>query len=177
MTFEALCAEVRTEFPSFVIKDKSTSFFMKLVNLFLRIVTFGKLNEFMTAFITTIGYTVYVPDGWDQMRENDRVAVLRHERIHMRQRRKYSAFLFSFLYLVPFFPLGLAYFRARFEMEAYTETMRAAVDDHGKVILKLPAFKANIVAHFTTGQYGWMWPFKKTVERWYDEAASKILSP
>jgi hypothetical protein len=129
----------------------------------------------MTDFITTIGYTVYVPDSWLSGGDEGRIMVLRHERVHMRQRRKYTMPLFTFLYLVPFFPLGLAYFRARFEWEAYTESMQASVDYHGKVILRLAAYKENMVQHFISGQYGWMWPFRKTVEGWYDEAARKIL--
>lgn len=174
MTYAGLVNEIRAEFPSFKIINKTDSFFMKVLSVLLLIVTGGKQNMFMSAFVTTIGYTVYVPDGWLSGPDASRVSVLRHERVHMRQRRKYSMPLFTFLYLVPFFPLGLAYFRARFEWEAYAETMQAAVDYHGKVILQLPLFKANIVRHFTTGEYGWMWPFRSTVEKWYDDTAKKI---
>ena len=174
MTYVEFVNAVRAEFPSFKIVNKSDSFFMRTLSLLLLVVTFGQQSEFMTAFITTIGYTVYVPDSWMDGADEGRISVLRHERVHMRQRRKYSMPLFTFLYLVPFFPLGLAYFRAKFEWEAYEETMRVAVEYHGKVILKLPIFKENILSHFTTGQYGWMWPFRKTLERWYAASVTKL---
>ena len=104
------------------------------------------------------------------------MAVLRHERVHMRQRRKYTMPLFSFLYLFFPLPIGLAYFRAKFEWEAYEETMRAVYEYCGPDFLKREAFKENVISHFTTAQYAWMWPFRSTVEKWYDEAVRKILS-
>jgi hypothetical protein len=176
MTYGALCDEVKKEFPTFSIVYKDESWFMKLLDVLLRVVTFGSMKVFMTSFITTIGYTVYVPMSWGVMMEHDRIEVLRHERIHMRQRRRYSAPLFTFLYLVPFFPLGLAYFRARFEWEAYTESMKAVHEIHGAQALQNPKYKEQIVSYFVTGAYGWMWPFRATIERWYDEAANRILS-
>ena len=47
-----------------------------------------------------------------------RTVLLRHERVHLRQRRRYGFLPFAILYLIPLLPLGLAYFRARFEWEA-----------------------------------------------------------
>lgn len=175
MTYGDLCDDVRREFPDFKIVYKDESWFMGLLGTLLLIVTFGNQNTFMTDFITTIGYTVYVPRAWGMMQETQRTSVLRHERVHMRQRRKYTMPLYTFLYIVPFFPLGLAYFRARFEWEAYTETMRAAFETNGIRILQSPKYKEQIVSYFITGAYGWMWPFRGTVERWYEETVAQIL--
>ena len=68
---------------------------------------------------------LYVPDRWEETDESTRLVTLCHERVHLRQRRRYGDIVMTFLYLVPFFPLGLAYGRARLEWEAYTETLRA----------------------------------------------------
>lgn len=175
MTFDDLCIEVKNEFPKFILVEKQDSWLMRVIGWLLLVLTFGSQREFMVSFITTLGYTVYTPSVWPHLSEQTRMEVLRHERIHMRQARKYTPFFFSLLYLLPILPLGLAYFRAKFEMEAYTETMRAAREFNGPKVLQNAAYKKVIVDHFITGQYGWMWPFKKTVEGWYDDAAKKIL--
>ena len=86
---------------------------------------------------------------------------MRHERVHLRQRRRYGDLVMTFLYLVPFFPLGLAYGRARIEWEAYTETMRATAELLGSDARDRTALRAHIVQQFTSGAYGWMWPFPK----------------
>ena len=176
MTFDQLCEDIRTEFPSFTLVDKGSSFFMKLLNVFLLVVTAGQQKWFMKNFITTIGYTVYVPDGWlTSSPEWDRIVVLRHERIHMRQRKRWGAPLFTLLYLLLPLPIGVSYCRARFEWEAYTETLRAVYEFRGQRVLNDMSFKASIVKHFTSAEYVWMWPFKKTVEKWYDDAVEEIL--
>ena len=80
----------------------------------------------------------------------------------------------AFLYFVPFFPLGLAYGRARIEWEAYTETLRATAELKGMDAAQSPALRARIVRQFTGPAYGWMWPFRSVVERWFDEALRDI---
>src|SRR3972149_9289554 len=114
---------IRKEFPGFLIKKKTDSRMMRAIDLFLKIITFGQMKKFMSSFITTVGEVVYVPDNWDGKTEQNRMIVLRHERIHMRQAKRYTRPLFSFLYL--FFPLPtvFAYFRMRLEREAYEESM------------------------------------------------------
>jgi hypothetical protein len=135
------------------------------------------MTTFMTSFTTTIGYTVYVPTLWDLKDEAHRMVTLSHERIHMRQRQKYGSILFSFLYLLVFFPAGLAYFRAKFEKEAYAESMRAMIRyiPHTTVdTLRNRLVVRSAVKHFTSSQYLWMWPFEKSVEKWYLEEVQKI---
>ncbi len=176
MNLFELQREVSDEFPTFRIVGKTTNRFMQVLNVLLLIVTFGQQKTFMTHFITTIGTTMYVPADWILWSDMRRMSILRHERVHMRQARRYTTPLFFFLYLVPFLPVGLAYCRARFEWEAYTESMRADREYNGPAILGNALYKASIVDHFTTGQYGWMWPFRKTVEGWYDAAAKDILA-
>ena len=31
--------------------------------------------------------------------------------------------------------------------------------------------------HATSAAYGWMWPFRRSVERWYDEALRELERP
>lgn len=168
--------DTRVEFPRFQILHKSDSGFMKLIARLLLIVTFGQQKTFMTSYVTTIGQKVYVPDGWNRWQDQAKLSVLRHERVHMRQARKYGMLAFSILYLLVPFPLFFAYYRAKFEWEAYEESMRAAAEYNGSRILDDKKYKRSIFEHFTTGAYGWMWPFPAMLEKWYEESKQKILS-
>ncbi len=78
----------------------------------------------------------------------------------------------AFVYLVPFFPLFLAYGRARIEWEAYEETIAATAEHLGMDSAR--ALKRGIVQRFVGPDYGWMWPFPKTVERWFDESIARL---
>jgi hypothetical protein len=165
--------DLEKEFPTFVLIPKSESFFMRLIGFLLKVLTFGKMNSFMDSFTTTIGFTVYTPAKWETYSPMSQAVTLRHERVHMRQQKKYSRIVFGFLYLFVVLPIGLAWYRAKFEMEAYEESLRA-YQEYGADITG-PALRESIVGHFTTAQYAWMWPFRGHVERWYDETVTKVL--
>jgi hypothetical protein len=171
---EALLADMRHEFPHFRIVDKAGNVFSSLIDGALRLVTFGAQRHYLTRYHTVIGDTLYVCGAWHSMSDVARVILLRHERVHLRQRRRYGMPLFAALYLIPFFPLGLAYGRARLEWEAYTETLRATAELRGIGALSDSALRREIVRRFVSGDYGWMWPFSRTIERWYDHAVAEI---
>lgn len=163
--------DIRAEFKDFKVVPKSESRVMRLIDFVLKVITFGQMKIFMTGFITTLGTTVYVPKSWDETNEILRVITLRHERIHMRQARKYTRPLFSFMYL--FLLPSVWTFRAKFEMEAYEETMRSLSKFCGHGTLN-DELKASMVKHFTSAEYFWMKPSKKSVEKWFDETRDKI---
>jgi len=166
--------ELRNEFPDFAMRSKAQSWFMRTIGKLLWLLSWGRNNAFMTEYVTTIGYTVYVPDGWGLKDPNDKYTLLRHERIHMRQYRAYGRFCFSFLYL--FFPLPffLAYYRAKFEKAAYRESMRSDAQLYGVQLIKRSDYKAFVVKQFTSSMYLWMWPFKSSIESWYDETVKDV---
>lgn len=171
---EAFLNEVKAEFPRFRIVKKRDSNFSRLLDVLLRLLTFNQMTTFMTHYHTVIGSTLFVPDGWERMLALDKLILLRHERIHLRQRRRLTFGGMAFLYLVPFFPLGLAYGRARLEWEAYTETLRATHELLGPEAARSPALRAHIVARFCNAEYGWMWPFRSQVHRWYDRVLREL---
>jgi hypothetical protein len=171
--YVALCHEIKKEFSDFEIIKKEDSLLMKVINIFLMIITFGQMKVFMTKFITVIGNKVYVTESWDDRDERLKCATLRHERVHMRQSKKYGKFLFSILYLFLPFPIGIAWFRTKFEKEAYEESFRALNEYFGKEAFS-DRYKKHIVGQFTTSHYFWMWPFRDSLEKWYDEKASKL---
>lgn len=176
--YDNLLAEIRQEFPKFKIVRKAESRLMRLIGWFLWCITFGLQSTFMTHYISTVGCTVYVPDMWRAKSSTTRMIVLRHERVHMRQRRSYTFPLYAFLYL--FFPIpgGLAYFRTLFEMEAYEETIRATVDlvPDGAEIVRSHKAKAAMIENFIGPGYFWMWPFRARIEHWYDHTVDRALA-
>lgn len=169
-----LCEEIKKEFEDFEIIKKSESSLMKLINVLLTVISFGKMKVFMTDFITVIGNKVYVPDSWDERSEISKCVTLRHERVHMRQSRQYGKVLFTILYLFVPLPVGLAWYRAKFEKEAYEVSFRALKDYLGYDIFSNEEFystyKQHAVSNFTSAHYFWMWPFKKSIEVWFDKA-------
>ena len=104
-----------------------------------RVGVWGHLDTFSAADarayarrVDELGFgTLWVPDSWDQMSDDDRYVLLRHERVHLQQRKRMGDVAMAFVYLVPFFPLFLAYGRARIEWEAYIETIRATAEVYG----------------------------------------------
>lgn len=152
----ALVVELRQEFPSFKILFKRSSRLMRMVEMFLRIMSFGQIKTFFTEYTTTIGTTVYVPDGWHKLSEIHRYIILRHERVHMRQAKRLSLPLFALLYLFVPLPAFTAVFRAKFEMEAYGETMRATAEVRGIRAVQTDAFRQYIFEQFKKSSYMWM---------------------
>lgn len=171
--YSDLLADMRKEFSNFEVVPKSESRLMKVIDVFLKVITFWQMKTFMTSFTTTLGNTVYVSPNWKDRSESSRIITLRHERVHMRQARRYTRFLFSVLYALVLPAVWT--FRAKFELEAYEETMRAAAEIYGPEALN-DKLKESLVGHFTSAEYFWMKPFKGSVEEWYDETRKKVLA-
>lgn len=165
--------DVLTEFPSFRAVRKEDSKLMKLIDVLLRVLTFGQMKTFMSGYTTTIGTTVYTPSDWAGRDPLLRAITLRHERVHMRQRERFGAIGYALLYLLFPLPIGFAWGRTYLEGEAYEETLRAYVDYYGPVIPS--AERERIIGEFTGPAYFWMWPFRRATERWYDAALSRIV--
>ncbi len=94
--------------------------------------------------------------------------------VHLRQFRRYTVVGMSLLYLLVPLPIGLAWFRARFEKQAYAETIRAAAEVWGKSYASGPGLRAHVIQQFVGSAYGWMWPFRAHMERWYDQILATI---
>ncbi len=169
---EAFLSDMRAEFPSFAIVPKRESRLQRVIHVLLAVITFGGQRVYLTHYHTVLFGKLYVPDSWSSMSDVDRYVLLRHERVHLRQRKRMGDLAMAFVYLVPFFPLGLAYGRARIEWEAYEETLRATAEVRGRAAAE--GLRAHIVRRFTGGDYGWMWPFPRVVNRWFDEVMKDL---
>ena len=172
--YDALVAALRAEFPRFRIVRKDRSPLHKLIHHALRAITFGRMTSYLDSFQTTIGSTVYVTPDWDAWDADHRYVTLRHEAIHLRQFRTYTVPGMALLYVLLPLPLGLAWFRARFEWAAYAESIRAAADVWGPAYPRRTAYRQYIIGQFTGASYGWMWPFRGQLERWYDQVLASL---
>jgi len=166
--YDALVAALHVEIPGFRVVRKDRSRFHRAIHYALCVVTLGRMRSYLDSYQTTIGRTVYVTSDWDDWDDDRRYVTLRHEAVHLRQFRTYTLPGMALLYVMLPLPMGLAYFRARFEMEAYAESIRAAAEVWGADHPRSDAFRRHIVDQFTGPSYGWMWPFRAGVERWYD---------
>jgi len=166
--------ELTREFPQFSIRLKSGDWLSSVLDRFLKLVTWGGQSGYLTKYHTVLGYTLYVSTSWDKMNADEKYVLLRHERVHLRQRRRLTFPLMAFIYIFPLFPLGLAYGRARLEWEAYKETLAATVEVFGVSAVEDDALRSQIVERFVSADYGWMWPFPQTVEGWYNREIARL---
>lgn len=166
--YTALIERVEAEFPRFRIIKKRDSRLHRMIHWGLFAITFGQMREYLDGYYTTIGSRLYVTGDWDDIDPDDRYITLCHEVVHMRQFRRWTPPLMGLLYLLFPLPMGLAWFRARFEKQAYAETLRASAEVYGLDHVRSEAVKGRIIAQFTSASYGWMWPFRGAMERWYD---------
>ena len=172
--YRLLVEEIAAEFPGFAILDKRASLLQRSIDVVLRCITFGGQSGYLTRYVTTIGQRVYVPGDWLTRDPDDRWLTLRHERVHLRQFRRWTLPLMGLAYLLFPLPLGLAWARMVWEREAYEETIRAAAGLYGTAHVCNAAFRGWIVEQFTGPAYGWMWPFRSAVERWYDGVLASL---
>jgi len=177
---------VRLYCPKFKVVSKEDSLLHR---------TIGKIMFFnpgyMKNFYTTIGYTAATPIGIEASYE-----VIYHEGLHAIQAKKYTRLLFGLAYLLPqilaplfvalsfIFSLWLlipaavlllplpAYFRMKFELEAYCLSAMIEVWK-GKYTDESRNF---IINNFIGENYYFMWPFKKRLISAIDSAVLKAKS-
>ncbi len=164
--------ETRRE-PIRVVK-KSAYWHQRAAGRALFLVTLGGQRTYLSHYVTTLGHTIYVPDDFDSWPADHALEVLRHEAVHVSQFERYGFIGMVLLYGILPLPMGLAWFRARLEWEAYEETLWATAEIEGIEAARSPALRAKIVRRFTGPDYGWMWPFPSMVERWMDQTLAVI---
>lgn len=172
--YEALLEQLRAEFPRFRVVRKDRSPLHKAIHYALVVITLGGMRSYLDGYQTTIGSTVYVTSDWDDLPADSRYVTMRHEAVHIRQFRTYTLPGMALLYVLLPLPMGLAWFRAYFEREAYTESIRAAAEVYGIAHVERDAYRDYIIEQFTSASYGWMWPFRGRLERWYDGVLAEL---
>lgn len=180
---ETLCRELRKEFPKLVMFDKTSSWWCRAFSRVLKAITFGKADKFLTGFVTTLKNRVYLDKQTldiltaeaNPLAKDQACVTLLHERIHLRQFKKWGMVLMAIVYIFVFFPVGLAYGRAMIERRAYFETMRATHERNPQRLYS-GDFRKWWIEQFIGPSYGWMWPFLNTVAKWYDDEHSMLVA-
>lgn len=195
MSFQDLVTAAQKYFPDLQVKYKDQSTFMKAMG---KVLFFNP--SFMTHYTTTIGSIVYFPnESVVQSRPSSAAIVLLHELVHIHDSKKWSRFLFSFLYLTPqvlillALPLFLlswklalpllllfaspipSYFRMYFEKRAYLTSLYS-LNKLGQR-LNFPPLLASqedvFIKQFKNSSYYFMWPFSNLKQE-FDSAVAKI---
>jgi hypothetical protein len=169
---EGLLADIQSEFPDFGIRRKRGSALQRAIATTLRILTMGGQCHYLSAYHTVLFGKLYVADTWDGMDDASRYILLRHERVHLRQRRRMGDLVMAAIYLIPIFPIALAWGRARIEWEAYVETIRATAEIYGLSAAR--ALEPEIVRRYVGPDYAWMWPFPGAIRRWFREVIAEL---
>jgi hypothetical protein len=168
--YEALVEELRAD--GVRIVDKREVWHQRIIDVVLSLVTLGEQSAYLTRYVTTIGKTIYVTPDWEERALADRYVTLLHERVHVEQFRRWGVVLMGLAYILLPVPVGLAWFRMRWEREAYEVTVRATYALYGR--LGVERIRAHVCRQFTSGSYGWMWPFPKAIARWYDGLVAEL---
>jgi hypothetical protein len=153
------------------IVPKAGVWHQRAIHQLLRVVTLGAQSHYLDRYVTTLWHTIYVTGDWEARPIEERYATLRHELVHVRQFERWGV-LMAIAYLLLPLPLGLAWFRMRFEREAYEETLRVWHELGGRAAAERR--RAHVIAQFTSGAYGWMWPFPRAMERWFDDFVASL---
>ena len=172
--YDTYLDDLRREIPGFRVVRKDRSRLHRAIDRALRLVTLGKMTTYLDSFQTTIGKTVYVTADWDARDPDARYVTMRHEAVHLRQFRRYTVPGMALFYVLLPLPMGLAYFRMRLERTAYEETIRASAEVFGKAYAAGPELREHVIGAFVGPAYEWMWPFRRSLERWYDRVVREL---
>jgi hypothetical protein len=153
------------------IVPKAGVWHQRAIHQLLRVVTLGAQSHYLDRYVTTLWHTIYVCDDWEARPIEERYATLRHELVHVRQFERWGV-LMAIAYLLLPLPLGLAWFRMRLEREAYEETLRVWHELGGRGAAE--RLREHVIRQFTSGAYGWMWPFPRAMGRWFDRFVASL---
>lgn len=132
-----------------ILVPKAGSRLMRVIAFLLRLI--GN-SEFMERYWTTIGSRIYYPTS--VARPELHTEIIRHEAVHVKQWRRFGPLLWLTYLLLPL-PFGFAWFRWRWEREAYLGDIRTGA-----------ATVDQVVAVLGSAAYGWAWP-KPWMREWF----------
>jgi hypothetical protein len=173
LRYRALVAELEAQGVRLVTKERV--WHQRALDRLLRIITFGGQSGYLERYVTTIGRTIYLTPDWERRPLPDRYATLRHERVHLQQFRRWGLVPMALAYILLPLPVGLAWCRMRFERAAYEESLRVRYSLGGRRAVE--EVRQHVISQFTSGSYGWMWPFPRALDRWFDRFVASLEQP
>lgn len=135
----------------------------KVMGALAMVLTFGgvRYRQFLEDFATTIGPIQGYPRHWPTLEAR----LIVHEARHTRQARWCGLWihpwvglpLFGVLYLLIFLPLGFAFFRWRFEIDAERASYRWMLQSGQYAPEDVRQRAQNFGETVCSGSYGWSW--------------------
>ena len=136
----------------------------KILDKILKVLSRGKAPSMLTDFTTTLGTRVFFPVDWSiEHATFEDCVTLQHEAIHAQQYKQLGPLMWVLYLLVPL-PIGLAYFRYKFERDAYLQSYSAARKYGNRPDIE------HYVRVLSGPDYLWTWP-KKSVRKWFKKHA------
>ncbi len=159
--YQNLLSEMKEEFPYFNLVVKKHSKFNQL----LKKLTFfnPEMNE---RYTTTLGPTIAVNNTWNERPAKNRYSTLIHERIHMRQEQKYGLTAYFLVFALIPFPTKLAYFRKKWEQEAYQVNLYMSWKEGHREKIFGEKYIKYIMDQFIGQFYFFMWYSKEHILKW-----------
>jgi hypothetical protein len=196
--YESLVSYGKKTYKGFDVKIKDDSRLMKLI---AKILFFNP--NFMNSFVTTIGPIVYIPRLWfTEAASGNReypYEVIAHELVHVNDSEKSKLFKIGYLFpqwlalialLAPIFATFFganwwlllwalvfilpipAIWRNKYERRGYAMSLAVTYWKTGKFSLERCR---QITEQFTGPAYYFMWPFKKSMEKWTDSVELQLM--
>ncbi len=172
--YQALVRDIEARYRGMRVLSKSASPFCRFIDKVLKVITFGGQDRFMTAYITTFGRRIYVPDGWERIPAGERYCILRHEAVHVAQFRRWTWPGMILLYLLLPLPVGFAGGRAWLEWQGYRETFISTWQIYGRDAARSRRLARDIVRRYTGPDYAWMWLRGRTIQRAIDRLLDRL---
>lgn len=176
---DLLLSDLKAEFPLLQMEFKSSCWYWRVLHWLIFLVTFGQNRSFCSVYTTTIGNRIAWPDdlvavmGKPQW-EDQFWTILCHEREHLKQFNRYGVLLMFFLYVILPLPIGLSYFRMKFERAGYLKTLECWYQ-LDREYAESERARQWWVKQFIGPNYGWCWPFKWAVMGWYDRKLLQLM--
>lgn len=150
-----------------------TGWFWKLINIIIIILSRGKNRRFLTDYVTTIGNRIAVPpEKFKTLPPLEALALLEHELVHVKQAKAYGlgniylgTVIWGALWLLAPIPSGLAYFRYKFEREAYLKQAQVRILHMGHE--DTIEWIEWVVKELSGPSYIWAWPFPNKIREWF----------
>jgi len=131
---------------NYSLKPQNSNWYMRL------------FEKFRPGFWITLGDIIYHPSDIDPS-EQRHEGTIAHEEVHVAQMKKYGLLPFLFLYAFVPMPFFFAYFRWKFEREAYLVTIMSYPIVYREFVVE------GIVSNLWS-KYFLTWP-KPLMEKWF----------
>ena len=169
-----ICTPSTPSWPQTVcIVPKAGVWHQRAIHQLLRLVTLGAQSSLPRSLRDhASGTPIYVTADWEARPLAERYATLRHELVHVRQFERWGCAHGG--------RLSAAAAAARAGLVPHAPRARGLRGDAAGVA---PARRARrrasgcaptSIAQFTSGAYGWMWPFPRAVGRWFDRFVASL---